>query len=155
VDSPYSFGGIIICLDRPGEVSIERVAVEPDKPGIRIDAFALRANPYLRGKEGVGEVNAPLEKLGFTPGRPHIVKSVCLTEKESNNQDAAASIHAVNQGRGGSELVMQYSRQSAETRTATKLIVDYRSAGKARRLVIPWAVTLCAPGDATSLCRTD
>src|SRR5947207_225211 len=51
---PYSFGSLLLCLDRPGRVTIENVSLDAPQGGLAVQAFATRANPVEIGKEGFG-----------------------------------------------------------------------------------------------------
>ena len=149
-DAPYSFGSLILCVDRPGTVTIEHVTLKTAGPGIHLDAFAVRPNPYLHGQQALGEADASLTASGFAPKKNQGVDSTCLTQKEQNTPSTWAA--AAEKGRGGVELAMQYSSTATKTQTASGIVVQYLSGSHQETLTIPFAVTLCAADDHTDQC---
>lgn len=142
-DRPYSFGGPVLCLNRPGTAVITGVSAERPSGGMRIDAFAIRPDPTEVGGIGFGADRVDLITAGFEPGRPALISAVCdrqpgLAAGRKPATDQAVAQHSV-------ELGLQYSRHGVAPAIASGVIVTYRSGSKLRHLRIPFVVALC-PG---------
>lgn len=136
---PLSVGTIFPCLSVPGEATIVAVgAVEPEGD-IRVDAFALRANPWDQGVNAVGSIRETLAEIdgGFRLNQPAVVSAVCA--------DGAAGGHA-------DELAIQLSYGSGDLAGVKALLMTYRVHGVDRSTTIPFAVRFCSgrcPGSST------
>lgn len=64
---PYSLGSWVMCLDRPGSVTLEKVELVKRHGDIALQAFSSRTQS--REYPMPGNANAPLRELGFpVPG---------------------------------------------------------------------------------------
>lgn len=59
----WTFGTLMVCLDRPGRVEIREVVPDGD---LTVTGFATRPNPMARGELGVGSVAETLEAQGLS-----------------------------------------------------------------------------------------
>lgn len=131
---PVSFGSVILCLPQHGSVTIEGVSLAGAPAGLHLDAFAVRPNPFVIQKPGVGAERSQLRTLGFNPGAAQVVDSQC------------PSPGAEQTWKGGSELAFQVSYAATGAVVAQSLEVKYSfGTSETRTLSIPYGVQLC-PG---------
>ncbi|MGI5158355.1 hypothetical protein [Microbispora sp. CA-102843] len=135
-DRPYSLGGWVMCLDRPGSVVIDKIDLIDPSGGIILQAFSSRLQSRTRAM--LGEAEQPLTELGF-PARSPAVTTIC--------------------GRSGddilrTELGLQYGKTGDATARAGGVRVFYTSAGRQRTVDLALDLRLCAPDDMrTKQCR--
>src|SRR5215467_9780750 len=81
--TPYTFGDVIICLDRPGNVVITGIDQVDPFGGMRIDDFAVIPNMMEWGLEGYDDNSVPIERL--LPGHAgHVtMTNACPADIES------------------------------------------------------------------------
>lgn len=134
---PRSVGSITLCLMSPGRATITRVALHEPSGDIRVEAFGVRPNPYLRGLDGVGAMAVPLAEIGggFDLGGVQQVSEVCPTEAQLADRDLGSML---------SEFAVQVSWASGDVSGGTGLDVTYEIDGVERTAVIPFGIWLCA-----------
>jgi hypothetical protein len=139
--SPYLFGSDIVCLDRPGMVTVESVEFEGGSAtGLAVQEFTFRPFYAPLGEAGVGFGEPRTLAQRGVPVN-HKVAQAC-TSGDSNRQEFA-------------EWVIQATRTTPQTGSSQALIVAYTSAEEHHTLRIPFAITLCAPSDhQTPNCRS-
>jgi hypothetical protein len=140
--TPYTFGDVVVCLDRPGRVTVESAAVAGSSGGLRLDALAVR--PASAGHGQIGGANRSLAQLGFARNADTMVDRVCPSPSPSGP------------GAGGLyELGLQFSRTGGRTATGHGVDVRYRtSGGTVLTLRIPFTLILCEGRDpAVPNCR--
>ncbi|WP_285710433.1 hypothetical protein [Microtetraspora sp. NBRC 16547] len=133
---PYSLGGWVMCLDRPGAVRIEKAELIHPDGDIRLAAFSSRLqsadHPML------GNANEPLTSLGFPAQSPAVTRT-CSRPGEDPGQ-----------GWPRTELGLQYTKDSDATARAEGIRLIYISAGERRTVDFFLSVELCAPNDVTT-----
>lgn len=131
---PWSIGSMMLCLSAPGSARI--TAVRPWRPvgRIRVRAFAVRPNPFVKGADGLGDLLQPLSRVGFP--RSHRIRVVCGSRK-------GASV----------ELGVQLSKQSPQPVGAAGWLIDYRVNGHSATMTLPIGVFMCSPAHAGQACR--
>jgi hypothetical protein len=147
LNTPVSFGSVMLCVSSPATATIRSVAVHQATGDIEVQAFATRLNPFTRGLEGLG--NSPLKiadlHLDFDPSAPATVSGVCPDDPASPAPGVAAQMM---------ELAVQVTRRSGNAAGGSALDVTYEVGGNTRTTVIPFAVWLCAatcPPEASEL----
>ena len=133
---PVSIGEMVVCVSSPGAVTI--TSVEPVHPvgRMRVQAFAVRPNPFLTKPRGtqLGDALGPLSASGFK--HSHRVDVVCGTRP------------------GWYELGLQLVKSSDEPASAAGWLVRYRSGDQEGKLTIPLGVVLCSqPSASAAGCR--
>jgi hypothetical protein len=121
---PYSLGGWIMCLDRPGTVTIERIDLLRPSGGIVLQTFSSRP----QGPDMIGNAEESLTAIGF-PARNPDVTTAC-------EQDGPLT-----------ELGLQYGKSGDASAHAEGIRLTYTSAGRQRTVDFALDVRLCAPGD--------
>lgn len=126
-DVPLSMGSIILCLDRPGDVTITDVAPLHPVGTITVQTFAVRPSPFMRTPPGLalGDDIGPLGKFGFHGN--HVVPIVCDSRKGA-----------------GYELGLQITKPTRRPAAAAGWIVTYTSHGKLYHVQVPPEVKLCS-----------
>ncbi len=136
-DEPRSIGSMMLCVTSAATATI--TAVSPHEPSgdIRVEAFAVRLNPFTRGLEGLGDDRRPLAQIGggFDPGGLQEVSGVCPTDAELG--DSAIASRTV-------ELGVQVAWSSGDVAGSRGLDVQYHVAGSAATAFIPFGIWLCA-----------
>jgi hypothetical protein len=120
-----SFGGMVVCLDRPGSVTI--TGVKPVNPtgGIRIDQFGVRPSPFWKGRASFGQANGDLAHNHFRAGR-----TVDVTCDRRTGR--------------GYEFAVTVSRPVSAKGRMTGVEIDYTSDGQRRTLIFPITLFLCS-----------
>jgi hypothetical protein len=136
-NQPYSFGALIVCLDRPGTVTIEDIAVDKPKGGLRITAFAVRRNPMEAGGSSFGNAAKKLDETGF------VTSSVDVSTHCPNGKIVK---HEFSGEYRSTELAVEFVKPSAATAQGQGLTVTYRSGKDTHTLDIDFSVVLCGPG---------
>lgn len=133
---PRSVGAMTLCLTSPGTATITRVALHEPTGDIRVEAFGVRPNPFLRGLDGVGVQAIPLAEIsgGFDLGGVQRVSEVCPTEAQRADPDYHSTL---------SEFAVQVSWESGDVSGGTGLDVTYEIDGVERTAVIPFGIWLC------------
>ncbi|MGW4642207.1 hypothetical protein ACWEN6_27080 [Sphaerisporangium sp. NPDC004334] len=125
----YSLGSWVVCLDRPGSVTIDKAELLKPSGGIRLQAVSAR--PQSRTTPMLGNVDQPLTKVGF-PARPPAITTVC-------GKDGDQTLRT--------ELGLQYGKTGDATARAEGVRLTYTSAGRRHSVDFSMVVELCAPGD--------
>jgi hypothetical protein len=136
-DMPLSVGSMSLCLTSPGTATITRVAMHEPTGDIRVEAFALRPDPYTRGLNGVGAQKIPLADVGggFDPGGIQQVSVVCPTEAQRSDPTFEST---------DDEFAVQVSWSSGDVSGGPGIEVTYEIDGTERTAVIPFGIWLCA-----------
>jgi hypothetical protein len=115
---------MVVCLDRPGSVTID--AVRPQQPtgGFTVTDFAVRENPSLHSRDQLGEAPGTLASVGF-------------------DDDRTATL-ACDVGTGrGHELGVQVTKTGTGNATSRGFAVSWHSQERRGTLTVPLAVLLC------------
>lgn len=124
----FSFGGLVVCLTRPGQVRVDAVTARDAIGGLQVTDFALRPNPVLRHRVGLRDSRRPLDATGF-------------------RGDHIASLRCSRRTQRGEELGLEVSKSSEGNARSTGWVLHYRWHGKPKRLTIPMRLVLCADPD--------
>jgi hypothetical protein len=128
---PYSWTSFPLCLDRPGQVVIEKAEIAERVGQLRIEAFGVK--PLLRDQPGQGST---LQDLGH-PARPSTtVDSVCAPDWEHARPGHVPEL-----------IGFQLSKSTIETAIARGIVLTYRAGTDLKHLTLPHTIALCAPGD--------
>ena len=131
-----SYGSIIVCLDRPGEIEVTDVA-PLDPKNIRVDEYGLRPSPYWRHKPGLGDAVGDLRSVHFSSG--HTTTYVC------NPKTGRAS-----------ELGVVVQSEASGPASLSGFKITYRSGDRQGTLDYPLGIVLCTgkqdPNAATIRC---
>lgn len=122
---PMTFADITICVDGSGSEAAQIDSVEvPEGSTLEITAFSVADQG-----SGLGNDRITLIEAGFDPDEQTLTKPCG--------------------GKKSGRLIVEISRSTGETASADELIVHYSATdgGSERTLRIPYAITLCAPGD--------
>ncbi len=130
------FGSIFICLSQRGRATI--TAVRPVHPtgGFKVQQFAVRLNPRLKGKEGLGGATGSLWSKGFADN--HVVDIKCGV-----THDAAVA----------DEIGVEITRPAPADAGSDGFNVYYRSDGEAGTLRIPFVAALCSGNPDSPACK--
>jgi hypothetical protein len=118
-----SFGGMVVCLDRPGSITLTGAKPVDPEGGIRIDQFGVRPSPFWKGRVSFGQDNGDLAQNHFRAGR-------------------TVSVTCGPHGRGDEFAVTVSMPDSAQARM-TGVKIEYTSAGQERSLIFPITLFLC------------
>jgi hypothetical protein len=134
---PRSVGAMELCLTSPGSATITKVALHQPSGDIRVEAFGVRPNPYVRGLNGVGVQAIRLAEVGggFDLDGVQQVSEVCPTEGQLADRDVGATLK---------EFAVQVSWSSGDVSGGTGLDVTYEIEGVHRTAAIPFGIWLCA-----------
>ena len=123
--SPVVWGSMMLCLSRPGRAVI--TAVEPMRSvgGLKVEAFAVRPDPFAHDEAAVGDARGTLHSVGF--GHDRTVYVQC----SSSRSDALQ------------ELAVQASRPGRRDAASHAWRVTYTWRGQTGTLVYPMAVRIC------------
>jgi hypothetical protein len=115
---------MVVCLDRPGSVTIDQVRPQSPTGGFTVTDFALRENPAWHSKDQLAEARGQLPAVGFRGART--ANLAC--------DDAT--------GRGH-ELGVQITKTGQGNATSRGFMVAWHGKGRRGRLDVPLAVVLC------------
>jgi hypothetical protein len=118
-----SFGGMILCLDRQGQVTVTGAKPVNPEGGIQIDQFGVRPSPFWQGGISFGQANGDLSQNHFKAGR---------------TVDVTCNRH----GRGY-EFAVTVSMSDSTQARMTGVEITYTSAGQDRSLTFPVTLFLC------------
>lgn len=140
---PRSVGSIMLCLTSPGTATVTGVALHEPSGEIRVDAFAVRPNPFPRGHDALGTDERPLASFAadFDPGGTQRVSGVCPANTQAS--DAVQASDTIIDAQA-SELGVQVSLPAGEMGGGKSLDVTYDLGGTKRTAVIPFGIWLCA-----------
>lgn len=141
---PVSLGSIMLCVSSPATATIESVELHNPSGPIRVDAFAVRPNPYYHNQLFLGREFAPIVELGFDPRGPQSVSGVCPADVRT----APDSVQSQTM-----ELAVQVSWTSGESAGGTALDITYRIDAGSAAATIPFAIWLCSQTCPDSLTR--
>jgi len=124
----FSFGGLVVCLGRPGPVTVDRVTARQATGGLRVTDFGLRPNPLRHHHPGLGTSRRPLDATGFRGGH-------------------TASLRCNHRTVRGHELGLEVAKTSDGTARSAGWVLHYRWRGQHKTLTIPMRLVLCAGPD--------
>jgi hypothetical protein len=139
--TPYVFGDIILCLNKPGLVTLTSVEPVEARNGIRIDDFAVIPNGMESGEGGYDDNSVPIARIAPQPARPATMRYACPADFNPDHAVAVPQMVA---------LLLQYSKTTDLTASSTGVKVHYKTGGRSEWISLPWEVTLCAKGVAPS-----
>jgi hypothetical protein len=119
-----SFGGMVVCLDRKGQVTITGAKPVNPKGGIRIDQFGVRPSPFWKGGAGIIGQYGDLAHNHFKIGR-----TVDVTCDRKTGR--------------GYEFAVAVSMSDGTEARMTGVEIAYTSAGHHRSLNFPITLFLC------------
>lgn len=127
-------GSLLLCLDRPGKVTVTDVQAYGGH--LRLAGWALRPNPFQHGGQMIGSIYGNLASTG-------VVSTPSVTQACSPTTGA------------GSELIVSLHATVNETAKAAGLAVTYSAPGaRGRTVKVAHGLSLCAPADrATPACE--
>jgi len=132
--TPYVFGDIVLCLDKPGVVTINNVELIGATNGLRIDDFAVIPNVMESGHEGYFDNSVPIAQVNPRPARPVVMTKKC---PKSGNEPPRPDPQTV-------ALLLQYSKTIDRNATSQAIKINYTTAGRKESLALEWQVALCA-----------
>jgi hypothetical protein len=149
LDTPVSFGSVMLCVSSPGTVTIRSVDVHQPTGDIEVQAFATRLNPFTRGLDGLGNQFSTIAALhvDLDPTAPTTVSGVCPGDVTTAPPSVMSQIV---------ELAVQVVRRSGDAAGGPALDVTYEVGGEMRTAVIAHGIWLCAatcPPEAGNLYR--
>jgi hypothetical protein len=119
-----SFGGMVVCLDRPGSITLTGAKPVDPEGGIRIDQFGVRPSPFWKGRAGILGQYGDLAHNHFKMGRTVDVTCDPRTGR-------------------GYEFAVTVSMPDSTQARMTGVKIDYTSAGQDRSLTFPITLFLC------------
>jgi hypothetical protein len=122
---PLSFGAITVCLDRPGNVTVDSVRPKDPTGGLTVTDFALRPNPAWHHHNMLGDQVGTLSDAGF-----HGVRRVTLVCEAKTGRS--------------SELGLQVTKTGQGNGTSRSFIIRWHSRDRSGSLTVPFALVLCA-----------
>jgi hypothetical protein len=144
--TPYVFGDIIMCLDKPGTVTIDSIDLVDPTNGIRIDDFGVIPNGMESDQGGYDDNSVPIARTTPRPSRPVIMTKEC---PKTFNEPPRPDPQTV-------ALLLQYSKTTDKSATSQGVKINYTTAGRKEWVTLKWVVALCAkePGSGAS-CAPD
>ncbi len=137
-NTPYTFGGLIICMDGPGRAVIDKVTPMDPTGGLTVDAFVAVPNPVQFATSSSGSTEGSIDQLSQQIGAGGAVVDHECTPTLSRSEKM---------------LYVQVSKASGKTASDTGLFIDYTSGGQKFTVPVPWFQILCAPGDTSTYCE--
>ena len=144
VQEPFSFGSIDLCVTAPARATIVGVSLSHVIGDVRVDAFAVRPNPFFAGEPMLGGQRITLVEYasGFQPNGPQVISGTCPRDLIAPTDAEARAVF---------ELGVQVQLVSGETGGGTALDVRYQiDDGPERGVTVPFGIWLC-----TSTCPPD
>lgn len=134
---PYSYGSMFFCLNEPGTVHVESVALGDTRGGIKLRRFATAAAKAGDLQRPIW-MNGPVERLGFTVTTPATVSTPCYPGNREDDYD---------QSRHMTELAIEVERSDDRTASADAVTVHYRFGDRRGEATSRSGIVLCGPGD--------
>ena len=143
----YVFGDIIICLDKPGSVTIDSIELVNATDGIRIDDFGVIPNVMESDQGGYDDNSVPIAQTTPRPSHPVIMTTAC---PKTGNEPPRPDPQAV-------ALLLQYSKTTDKSATSQGIKINYTTAGHKEWVKLGWTVALCAKetGESGASCPPD
>lgn len=126
---PYLYGGMRLCLNRPGSVTVTNVRLENPSGGIRLEDHALYPRDGSSNTDLVGN------------GEPSTIQSKPLPERDPEVSQVCSPAASPIQRR--SELVLQLSDRDDASGHTSAFLVDYTVGGRDRTLRIAIEYSFC------------
>lgn len=136
----YVFGDIIICLDKPGTVTIDSIELVNATDGIRIDDFGVIPNRMESNQSGYDDNSVPIAQTTPRPSHPVIMTTAC---PKTGNEPPRPDPQSV-------ALLLQYSKTTDKSATSQGIKINYTTAGHKEWVKLGWTVALCAKETAAS-----
>ncbi|HEY7176151.1 MAG TPA: hypothetical protein VH442_14630, partial [Micromonosporaceae bacterium] len=123
---PYTFGGLVVCLDRPGLVTIDKVEPVGATGGLRIDDWVAVPDPFITGATmPFATADASIDQLGASSVDPRInmairtrfVGHTCPTTRAEQFNRALAPIW----------LYVQFGKPTEATAADVGIAIEYTS----------------------------
>jgi hypothetical protein len=128
---PVSFDDMAVCLDKPGRVTIDKVAIANPQGGLRLRAFSVRRSGEDGQFQYISKSRTTLVAAGFPQRGPFVVSTVC------GGEHPRSTLIAVELDRP----------DNGQVAAGTGFVVDYTSNGKDLTVFLPFGIMLC-PGNA-------
>jgi hypothetical protein len=144
---PYPVVGALgLCIDRPGSVEVLDVSLEHSEGGLKIDAFALTPKTDSGLPTPVTRTET-LQDLGFQPAS-NVIRTRCPSwATVAPDEQAASQSYASEEGRGVTDLELQFSKPGEKTARGGIILVKYKSGNETLIHRVGFGLVLCA-GDA-------
>ncbi|MDH4335139.1 MAG: hypothetical protein OEW24_07775, partial [Chloroflexota bacterium] len=135
-EQPRSVGSISLCLTEAGTATITSAAIHGAAGDIRVEAFAVRPNPFARGLDAVGAESRTLVEIdsGFDPGAVQQVSAVCPAEGQMDDESVTSLIP---------EFAVQVSWSSGDLAGGDGIDVNYEINGSQHTALVPFAIWVC------------
>jgi len=130
----YSTGGVLLCIVGGRRVEITGAEAERSSGGFAITDWAVRPNPWARGKDAYGGARRGLDEAGF--GGSNVVDVRCGSR------------------RTGVELGLEFEKSSRGHARGMTVLLHYTSEGDERVARLPLGLGLCA-GRSAAGCDID
>jgi hypothetical protein len=137
--TPYAFGDIIMCLDRPGTLTIDSIELIDATGGLRIDDFGVIPNAMESDHFGYEDSSVPIAQTTPQPSYPVIMTKACPT---SFNLPAVPNPQSV-------AVLLQYSKSTNTSAASRGIKINYTTAGHQEWVKLEWTVALCATDTGT------
>ena len=142
----WTFGGLVLCVSRPGTATITAVVARPGTTvplgGLHVEAFAVRPEQHLMFGAGAQTLSAIAD--GFVPDAPQQVTANCAAPGQEQTWP------------GGSELAVQVAKDVPGPAVGVGLDVTYTFDGATGTFTIPFVIQLCnLPQSERSGCPPD
>lgn len=136
-----SLGGIVLCVTHDSATVTSVTPVDPTG-GLTVTEWGLEPNPFqLDNHDGVGQAPGPLPATYKRDGAAGVVTGHCPPTIDGPWSEVV------------SELGITVRKPGRTTASAAALMIHYRIGDQEGTLTVPYAITLCAPGDTTGNCR--
>ncbi len=141
---PYTVGDLIICLDRPGRVAIDRIEQVEPFGDISLDAFNVIPNAMEKGDEGFSDENRnrSLADQGLEAKDAVVMDKECPDLTKSSPSPAVTPKSVA--------LLLQYSKRTDQTAGNHGIKIFYSSDGAKAETTMKWEIVLCAADDTTT-----
>lgn len=127
------FGDIIICLDKPGTVTIDSIELTDATDGIRIDDFGVIPNRMESDHGGYDDNSVPIAQTTPRPSHPVIMTKAC---PKTFNEPPRPDPQSV-------ALLLQYSKTTDKSATSQGIKINYTTADHKEWVKLRWTVALC------------
>jgi hypothetical protein len=129
-NKPYLYGGLRLCLDKSGVVTVKNVRLEQPQGGIRLDAYTLLPHDGTSNDDTIGNGESITIQHKGLPRANREVTQVCSPEGSPTQKRT--------------ELVLQLSHSGESSGFTSGFLVDYISGGHTRVLRINLSYVFCS-----------
>jgi len=141
---PYTLGGMIFCITRPGTVTITKVAPYRPSGGLVVQDFAFVPDPYQAGGSTFYEQQGSIAQFSEQSSPYHLQDSV---DRASTSRVCPRDPNAPTPPGLDDMLYVQVARVTSQTASDKGIVVSYTSGGRHFADVFDWTSRLCVEGD--------